>query len=67
MDAQRYLSPDDVRRVTGLGRNSIYNLFNSIGFPSIRIGKKLLVRIDLLDEWLAAQSEQKKSDSSGRE
>lgn len=50
--ARRYLSPLEVRSILGIGRNATYDLFNANGFPGIRLGKRRLVRADLLDEWL---------------
>lgn len=54
---RRYLDPEAARHVLGVGRNTIYQLFHAEGFPAVRIGKRLLVRQDLLDGWLESQSE----------
>ncbi len=47
-----YLTPADVMRLLSAGRSMVYELFNSADFPAIRLGRKLLVRSDLLDCWL---------------
>ena len=36
----------------GLGSNRAYNMVNSKGFPCIRMGKKILIIADKVDEFL---------------
>ena len=36
----------------GIGTNKAYEIVNSKGFPIIRLGKKILIVKDRLDEWL---------------
>lgn len=36
----------------GIGTNKAYEIVNSKGFPIIRLGKKILIVRDRLDEWL---------------
>ena len=36
----------------GIGTNKAYEIVNSKGFPVIRLGKKILIVRDRLDEWL---------------
>lgn len=37
----------------GIGRATAYELVNSEGFPSFRIGKRILINVDALQEWIA--------------
>ena len=36
----------------GIGTNKAYEIVNSKGFPIIRLGKKILIVRDRIDEWL---------------
>ena len=36
----------------GIGTNKAYEIVNSKGLPIIRLGKKILIVRDRLDEWL---------------
>lgn len=44
----------------GIGRNTAYNLSKADGFPCVHIGKRLIVPIRALEEWLEAQAMAKK-------
>lgn len=46
------LTPDDVTEILHLGKNNAYLLFHRNDFPSVRIGRKLLVSRDALKQWL---------------
>jgi excisionase family DNA binding protein len=35
-----------------VGRSTVYQLFNTRNFPVLKLGRKLLVRSDLLDRFL---------------
>ncbi len=50
-----YFDAQDVQRVTGLSRSTVYTLFHAEDFPSIRIGRRLLVHVDALGQWMDAQ------------
>ena len=47
----RMFSAHDLTAILG-SRAMAYRLFNTEGFPAIRIGKRVLVREDSLDAWL---------------
>ena len=36
----------------GIGTNKAYEIVNSKGFPVIRLGKKILIIRNKIDEWL---------------
>ena len=40
----------------GISRISAYQLANSAGFPTVRIGRRLLVPVAALEKWLEEQS-----------
>ena len=39
-----------------LGRNQVYALVKSKGFPKIQVGKKFLIPKKLFEEWLVNQA-----------
>jgi excisionase family DNA binding protein len=41
-------------RMTGVSRTEIYKAIKNLDLKSLKIGKRRLVRIDALREWLAA-------------
>jgi len=47
----KMLSAKELTEIVG-SRALAYRLFNTKGFPVIRLGKRLLVREDRLEEWL---------------
>jgi excisionase family DNA binding protein len=51
-----YLGSLEAQVYLGIGRSLAYQIFNRQDFPSIRIGRRLLVRLDALDQWMDAQS-----------
>ena len=51
------LSAPDVAQVLGISRAGAYNLLRSKGFPTIHIGKRMLVPKDKLILWLDKQVE----------
>ena len=58
----RYLSVKEVMECTGLGRSTVYALFQVPDFPATRIGKRLLVSERALNEWLSKGGTQKKDE-----
>jgi excisionase family DNA binding protein len=59
MEAKRTLTVKELQQYLGIGRVSAYNLVNSEGFPSFRIGKKILINADALNEWMKRKGEKK--------
>lgn len=55
-----FLSVEEVSQVFDIGRNSTYNLFNSKGFPKIKIAGQFRVCKDDLMDWLQNQKHQRK-------
>lgn len=48
---------DDLRELTGLGKNQCYQLCNTPGFPAFRVGKRILIPVESLNEWLREQAQ----------
>lgn len=52
---RKYLDAAGVMQRTGLGRNTVYDLFKISDFPAVRIGKRIIVAEDDLYAWLDAR------------
>ena len=50
------LSANQVAQVLGISRANAYTLMHSKGFPTIRIGKRMVVPKNKLIEWMEAQT-----------
>lgn len=48
------VSPSEAARITGLGRTSIYAAIKDGDLKSIKLGRRRLIRIIALEEWLRA-------------
>ena len=49
------LNADEVATVLGISRARAYTLMRSADFPTLRIGKRMLVPKDKLLQWMNAQ------------
>ena len=47
-----YLNADTVAKLLGISISSAYELMNEEGFPSVRIGKRLIVPKENLQAWV---------------
>ena len=52
------LTVPDVQRALGIGKNTAYELANREDFPSIRVGKRILIPRDAFLRWLDKQTGQ---------
>lgn len=50
------LCAEDVASVLGISRAGAYTLMHSKGFPTIKIGKRMVVPKDKLVKWMEAQT-----------
>ena len=48
----KLLSPKDLQELTGLGKNQVYALMNSSGFPSMRLNSRIFVTEAAFASWL---------------
>ena len=62
---ERYLSVKEVMNCTGLGRTTVYAMFQIPGFPATRVGKRLIVSERALSEWLARGGTEQKETAVG--
>lgn len=56
---KKYLTPKEVSDILGIGIKGTYKLFNLRGFPRIKIGRRLFVRPESLEEYLSRHEESK--------
>ena len=52
MNTKKTLTVRELCEYLGIGRKTAYELVNSKDFPSFRIGKKILINTDALQEWI---------------
>lgn len=45
------LTPTQARDILGVGRNEMYNLCKTKGFPAFKIGSKYYINSNKLQEW----------------
>ena len=50
------LSANQLAQVLGISRANAYTLMHSKGFPTIQIGKRMVVPKNKLSEWMERQS-----------
>lgn len=50
------LSAEEVAQVLGISRANAYTLLHSKGFPTIQIGKRMVVPKNKLIEWMEVQT-----------
>lgn len=50
------ISVPEAARLLGLGRNSVYEAVRRGEVPAVRVGRRLVVPIRALEEWLEAQT-----------
>lgn len=48
------VSPAEAARLAGIGRTTLYEAIGSGALRSLKLGKRRLITIDALREWLAA-------------
>lgn len=56
MESRIVMTADEVRQALGIGRRQVYDLLNRSDFPSIRLGRKILVPRDAFLRWLDKQA-----------
>lgn len=54
---QRFLSVPEVRDILGISSSRAYELVRSEGFPSLRVGRRIVVDRHLFEEWIRIQLE----------
>lgn len=51
IDNQILLTPMQAKNILGVGRNEIYSLCKTKGFPAFKIGSKYYINREKLQEW----------------
>jgi excisionase family DNA binding protein len=51
------LSVEEMGEMIGISRSNAYELTRKKGFPSVRLGKRIIIPIVELSKWLARQAE----------
>ena len=46
------LNAEDVAKILGISKSAVYGLFHMSGFPTLRVGKRMLVPRDKFIAWL---------------
>ena len=54
-DSRRTRKPEEVGKILSIGRNQVYELIRNRELRSISVGRKLLVPLTAIDEFLAGQ------------
>ncbi|NLE83798.1 MAG: helix-turn-helix domain-containing protein [Chloroflexi bacterium] len=49
------LNLSELQITLGIGRSKAFELTRQPGFPAVRIGRRILIPVDALHEWLAEQ------------
>lgn len=49
-----FFNPRQLADILGIGKNQAYRLALSKGFPSMRIGKRIIIHRDKFVDWLSA-------------
>lgn len=56
---KRTITVNELAETLSIGYTNAYRLVNSEGFyPAFRIGRKILVNVDRLNQWLDEQTQQ---------
>ena len=51
-------SVEEAATLLGVSRQSMYELVHADGFPSFRVGKRILIDIDGLKTWVKTRTEE---------
>ena len=57
MDEKKILSVGELAKYLGISRPKAYDLAHRSDFPTIKLGKRILVPIKQLEAWLEKQTE----------
>ena len=51
------MTVDEAAAYTGIGRNTIRSLIKNEKLPVLRVGRRIIIRIDVLDRFLATNQD----------
>ena len=55
------ITVEEMGELLGIGRSKAYEVARRADFPAIRLGRKLLISVKGLEEWVARQSGEMKA------
>ena len=55
MDTTKYLTVKEAQKYLKIGANKMSLLLRADGFPCVRLGKRILIIREKLDEWMNSQ------------
>lgn len=64
MSEKLLVSVDEAGTLLGVSRSVAYTLSRSEGFPTIRVGRRVLIPLEQLKEWIARQAQEGKEDNA---
>lgn len=53
--AARFYSVEEMAEYLGISRAAAYQLANRADFPTLRIGRRMIIPVDRLEAWVDAQ------------
>ncbi len=60
------VSPGEAARISGVGRTTLYSAIGSGALRSLKIGRRRLITMAALEEWLAAAEQSETEVSNAR-
>lgn len=54
------LTPEEAAKQLGVSMPTMYSLCNRKDFPSVRVGRKILIPLVALEKWLEAQATERR-------
>ena len=57
------VSPSEAARLAGIGRTTLYEAIGSGALRSLKIGKRRLITVEALREWLGGLEQEGRSDA----
>ena len=61
MNGKLCITVEEMGELLGIGRTKAYEVARRADFPAIRLGRKLLVSVKGLEEWVARQTGEMKA------
>jgi len=49
---KKTMSVKEFSQIYNIGMNNAYKIVNIVGFPAIRVGRKILIITDQVDKWM---------------
>lgn len=57
MPEKKTLSVPEAAKILGISQTRMYQLAKSAGFPTISVGRRILISVKGLDRWLEEQAQ----------